>query len=141
MKEMKELYDKNPENWRVLAGRSPNEFNDIFFCQLNENNLWQIKAEQMDPLNIIGIGAKVKNVDEEITKKIMDDGRPYFFGMMVPQEKGAITAAGPMKYSDDSVKDLKKEISKENELLNKLLKKRLRELIEKEHGNRFDMFG
>ena len=145
MKEMKESFDKNPKNWKVLAGKTPNSYNDLFFCQSNDNlnNLWQIKAEKMSPFEILGVGTKVHDIDEEITLKILEKGQNpnNLFGMVVPQEKGGITTAmGPMKHSDNSVKEIKEDISNSNSLLEKLLKKRLKELIEKEHPGRFNMF-
>ncbi len=148
IKEMKETYDKDPNDWKVLAGRTPNSYNDIFFCQLNKEedkqNIWQVKAEKMSPFNIVGVGAKLKHIDDEIINKIMQEGKPaYLFGLFVPQEKGIIAATGPMDYSDKTIKDVKEklgDISDKNVLFEKLLKKRLKELIDKEYPGRFDMY-
>ncbi|MHA1229348.1 MAG: hypothetical protein ACTSRP_07980 [Candidatus Helarchaeota archaeon] len=148
IKEMKAFYDENPKNWKVIAGRTPNSYNDMFFCQYDKNediqNIWQIKAERMNPLNIIGVGTKIKHIDDEIVQRIMTEGKTaYLFGMFVPQDNGVITATGPLNYSDETVKDVKKdleEISDKNILLEKLLKKKLKELIDKEYPGRFDYY-
>ncbi|MHA1270523.1 MAG: hypothetical protein ACTSPY_12095 [Candidatus Helarchaeota archaeon] len=149
MKEMKEIYDKNPKDWKVIAGRTPNSYNDLFFCQTNDEdeefNIWQVKAERMSPFNILGVGTKIRHIDDDIVKKIMNEGKPAFlFGMVVPQDKGIISATGPMNYSDNTIKQVKEDLSKtsdKNLILEKLLKKRLKELIEKEHPGRFNMYG
>lgn len=151
IKDMKDSFDKDkdPKNWKVIAGRTPQSYNDLFFCQSNKEeenvNLWQIKTENMSPYNILGVGTKIKNIDNEIIEKIEKEGKPatpsHIFGMLVPQKKGIIAAAGPMNYSDKKVHSIKEDISERNSVLEKLLKKRLKELIEKEHPNRFDMFG
>ena len=145
IKDMKESFDKDSRDWKVIAGRTSNSYNDIFFCQTkeknNDYNLWQLKAEKMSPFDILGVGTKIKNVDEEIITKIRNEGKaPYSFGMIIPQDKGLITASGPMNYSNQTVKTVKEEISNNNSLLEKLLKKRLKKLIEKEHPGRFNMF-
>ena len=143
---MKESYDKNPENWKVIAGRTPNSYNDMFFCQMDKNedifNVWQIKTELISPINVIGVGAKIKNVDEEIAKKIMEEGQPaYLFGLFVPQDNGGIAATGPLNYSNNTIKTVKDKIKENEPDLEKSLKKKLKELIDKEFPGRFDMFG
>jgi hypothetical protein len=152
IKEMKENFDKDtdPRNWKVIAGRTSNSFNDMFFAQNNKeediNNLWQIKFENMSPQNILGVGSKIRNIEDDISKKIISKGKsavPLLFGMLVPQKKGVITAAGSLNYSNKAVGKVKKDLEKtsdKNIVLEKLMKKRLKELIEKENPGRFDMF-
>jgi len=51
-------YDRNPENWQVLMGKSPKGFYDIIFS--NPEEVWQLKLDTIYKPNPVGFGAKVE---------------------------------------------------------------------------------
>lgn len=108
MKEMKNRYDKNPMNWRVLTGLDSKNRYDTFISS-GDKRLWQIKTEQVSRNEIIGTGMKVAKMDEEI-EKIMKAGASVPFGIISPQSKNlAIIMAGIQQYSSSSTDQLKRE--------------------------------
>lgn len=111
MAEIKMKYDKNKNNWRVLQGRDSHGFYDTFFG--HDSDLWHLKTEQLSPLESIGQGRLIKNIDAEIQKRIMSVGEPSLFGMLSPhpKEQTAIIASGLQRQSQKSAIELKNAIS------------------------------
>ncbi|MCZ7392605.1 MAG: hypothetical protein ABOK23_13680 [Candidatus Methanoperedens sp.] len=98
---LKELYDKSKEKsgWRVLHGMNRG-YHDTFIA--GDNNLWQIKSEEVKPGEFVAVGMKVSSCDDELTK-IMKNGSPVPFGTVTPRDrKISIIMAGIQTYSSDS---------------------------------------
>jgi hypothetical protein len=67
-----------------------------------DNNLWQIKSEEVASGELIAVGMRIARMDEEL-EKIMKKGSPVPFGTITPQpEKPSIIIAGVQTYSSDS---------------------------------------
>jgi hypothetical protein len=101
MGNLKELYDKSKEKsgWRVLHGMN-REYHDTFIA--GDNNLWQIKSEEVKPGEFVAVGMKVSSFDDELTK-IMKNGSPVPFGTVTPRDRNiSIIMAGIQTYSSDS---------------------------------------
>lgn len=58
IKEIIRSYDRRPENWQVLMGRSPKGFYDIIFS--NPEEVWQLKIDTIYKPNPIGFGVKLE---------------------------------------------------------------------------------
>ncbi len=101
MGNLKKSYDKSKEKsgWCVLNGMN-REYHDTFIA--GDNNLWQIKSEEVKPGEFVAVGMKVSSRDDEITN-IMKNGSPVPFGTMTPcDRKISIIMAGIQTYSSDS---------------------------------------
>jgi hypothetical protein len=101
MGSLKESYDKSKDKagWRVLQGMNRGYY-DTFLA--GDNNLWQIKSEEVGSGEFVAVGAKVSRCDEEL-EKIMRTGSPVPFGTVTPvKRKPSIIMAGIQVYSSDS---------------------------------------
>jgi len=67
MGNLKESYDKSKDKsgWRVLSGMS-REYHDTFIA--GDNNLWQIKSEEVKPGEFVAVGMKASRSDEDLLK-------------------------------------------------------------------------
>ncbi len=100
---LKEAYDKskNKSSWRVLQGMN-REYYDTFIA--GDNNLWQVKSEEVSPGELIAVGMKIARMDGDL-EKIMRCGSPVPFGTVTPQHgRPSIIMAGIQTYSSDSSK-------------------------------------
>lgn len=108
MGKLKESYDKSKDKsgWRVLAGMN-REYHDTFIA--GDNNLWQIKSEEVKPGEFVAAGMKASRSDEDLLK-IMKTGSPVPFGTMTPHTRNiSIIMAGVETYSSDSSRLLCRE--------------------------------
>lgn len=64
--EIGKRYDKEPEGWRVFAGRDSENYLHSLFLQ--DENFWLIKEFPLNPYQSVGVGAKEKARDTEIKK-------------------------------------------------------------------------
>ncbi len=122
MGRLKELYDKskNKSSWRVLQGMDREYYNTFI---AGDNNLWQIKSEEISPGEFVAVGLKLSRSDEDI-ERIMRNGSPVPFGTVTPQNKKlSIIMAGVQTYSSDSSNLLCREyLSGKQALLEQRLK-------------------
>ncbi len=108
MKIIKERYEKSKDksSWRVLHGMHRNYY-DTFIA--GDNNLWQIKSEEVSPGEFIAVGSRISSFDDELGK-IMKSGSQVPFGSITPVSKElSIIMAGIQTYSSDSSSLLCKE--------------------------------
>ncbi len=119
---------KNKSGWRVLAGMN-REYHDTFIA--GDNNLWQIKSEEVKPGELVAVGTKVSRYDEEL-EKIMKTGSPVPFGTMTPVDrKISIIMAGVQNYSSDSSNLLCREyLSSTQEVLEQKLKQQVSKMMD-----------
>ena len=80
VKEIIREYDKKPENWQVLVGRSPRGFYDIIFS--NPEVVWQLKLDTIYKPNPMGFGVKL---DVDPSKIQIESFPPYGFRPISPQ--------------------------------------------------------
>jgi len=114
MGKLKESYDKSKDRsgWKILQGMN-REYYDTFIS--GDNNLWQIKSEEVSSGELVAVGAKISHSDEDI-EKIMKTGSPVPFGTLTPQKrKLSIIMAGVQTYSSDSSNLLCREYISSNQ--------------------------
>jgi len=56
--EIRRKYDKRPEGWQVLVGRSPSGFYDMLFS--SPDDVWQLKLDTIYRPNPIGFGVRLE---------------------------------------------------------------------------------
>lgn len=98
---LKESYDKSKDksSWKVLQGMNRQYF-DTFI--VGDNNLWQIKSEEVGFGELLAVGMKISRSDEDL-EKIMKTGSPVPFGTVTPlNRKLSIIMAGVQTYSSES---------------------------------------
>ena len=130
MKNIKERYDKskNKHSWHVLHGMNRSYY-DTFIA--GDNNLWQIKSEEVSPGEFIAVGSRISSFDEELGK-IMKSGSQVPFGSVTPVSKElSIIMAGIQTYSSDSSNLLCKEyLSSKQVALEQKLKNQLDKMMD-----------
>ncbi|MCX9012436.1 MAG: hypothetical protein OIN66_15120 [Candidatus Methanoperedens sp.] len=101
MGDLKKKYDKSKDKpgWRALQGMNGRYYNTFIG---GDNNLWQIKSEEVTNGEYVAVGGKVSRYDE-VLEKIMRDGSPVPFGSITPVgKKLSVVMAGVQAYSSDS---------------------------------------
>ncbi len=127
MGNLKVLYDKSKDksSWRVLQGMN-REYCDTFI--VGDNNLWQVKSEEVSAGEFIAVGVRISRLDEEI-EKIIRTGSPVPFGTLTPRSrKLPIIMAGVQMYSSDSSNLLCREYLSSRQAS---LEQKLREQVDK----------
>lgn len=131
IQEVKARYDKEPTGWRVLKGIDTKGHHDTFISQ-GEKHFWQLKTEFRNPYEVMGVGAKLElGLDDEI-RRVLDRGKPRFFGEIYKPKQNPILAFGIGNYSDNSTSELKNILSSRQEELEKKLNKNLDKLLHRE---------
>jgi hypothetical protein len=59
-REIARLYEKDPEDWRVLVGRDHAGFYDALISHRTE--AWQVKEYQVNPYKFVGLGSRLPNL-------------------------------------------------------------------------------
>jgi hypothetical protein len=119
MREIKEEYDKNTENWRVLRGKDKRGHYDTFVY--GSDKLWHLKTEWKTPYAPVGVGERIEEFSDKVEKIITQKGEYFPIGEIYPQAKNeAIIAIGIGKYSPKATKELKDVIRGQSALENKL---------------------
>jgi hypothetical protein len=98
---LKQTYDKSKDrsSWRVLQGMDKDYYNTFI---AGDNNLWQIKSEEVSSGELVAVGMRVARMDE-VLAGIMSRGSPVPFGTVTPQaKKASIIMAGVQTYSSES---------------------------------------
>lgn len=127
MGNLKESYDKSRDKsgWRVLSGMN-REYHDTFIA--GDNNLWQIKSEEVKPGEFVAVGMKASRSDGDI-EKIIKTGSPVPFGAMTPYTRDiSIIMAGVQMYSSNSSHLLCREYLSSKQAA---LEEKLRQQVEK----------
>jgi len=107
--DLKERYDKSKDksSWRVLQGMDRDHYNTFV---AGDRNLWQIRSEEVASGELVAVGLRISQMDEEL-EKIMKQGSPVPFGNVTPQRnKPSIVMAGIQTYSSDSSSLLCREL-------------------------------
>jgi len=60
--EIARLYDKDPQGWRVLAGRDGHGFYDLLISHGTQG--WQLKEYQVNPYKFVGLGSRLANLPQ-----------------------------------------------------------------------------
>lgn len=135
MSEVKQEYDKDPTNWRILRGKDK-ENHLVTFIAHADKELWQLKTEWKTPVRPIGIGKCVKRkLDDEI-QGLLNKGTNLPIHEIYPNKENSIIALGFGKYSQDSTDQLKEllkqDISNYTSNIENKLNLEFKQLLKKE---------
>jgi len=64
LREIRKKYDKKPEGWQVLVGRSPNGFYDVLFS--SPDAVWQLKLDTIYKQKPIGFGVRLEEDSSKV---------------------------------------------------------------------------
>ncbi len=131
IREIKEHYDEEPKEWRVLRGKDQRGHQNTYVS--SPTFLWQMKTELKNPYQPLGVGTIVAEDVSKKIKRIMDTGDPLPFAEIYPQKKDfAIIAMGIGNYSPESTDMLREIISSKQRKLESDLTASLNKLLQKE---------
>jgi hypothetical protein len=68
------LYDKNPQDWRVLVGKDRFGFYDVLIS--HGTRAWQVKEYMVNPYKFVGLGSKLPSISSHLV-----DASEYPFGL------------------------------------------------------------
>ncbi|MEM2904145.1 MAG: hypothetical protein QW057_10715 [Candidatus Bathyarchaeia archaeon] len=136
---IKRLYDRDRRGWSVLASPDDHGKLDLFISHKG-SELWQLKSKPVNPMEFMSLGVEIRNIDEEIRRKLALSGDPFAFQAVFPQvDSGAIVAHGIGRYSPESTREVKRMLSETGRGVDDELAKRLEELFRKTHRERARM--
>jgi hypothetical protein len=130
MEEIKKVYDRNQNDWKVLRARDKLGHYDTYIS--HKGYLWQLKTEFKAPYQPIGVGSRIsRRIDDEI-ESILSKGDVMAFGEIYRSLDRAIIALGLGHSSQKAANQMKKIISSKQENLERELTSSLRKLLHKE---------
>lgn len=62
-REILRMYDKDPQDWKVLVGRDRTGFYDLLFT--HKSDAWQVKEYQVNPYKFVGLGARIRDASAD----------------------------------------------------------------------------
>ncbi|MCD6444495.1 hypothetical protein J7L70_05790, partial [Candidatus Bathyarchaeota archaeon] len=65
VKRIKQIYDKDREGWRILAGLDGGGRLDLYIAYRNKL-LWKLKSKPVNPFSYLSVGAEVRDLNYEI---------------------------------------------------------------------------
>jgi hypothetical protein len=108
------LYDRDPQGWRVLAGKDGHGFYDLLISHGTE--AWQLKEYQVNPYKFVGLGSKLSNLPQIGSSPEFHFGlRPIGADLM---KEIASTLDDPMSMSDLASRLLTQKPITSNEAMN-----------------------
>lgn len=111
--EIARLYDKDPQGWRVLAGRDGHGFYDLLIS--HETEAWHLKEYQVNPYKFVGLGSRVPNLPQPGVSQELHFGlRPIGLDVM---KEIATVIDDPISMSDLASRLLKQKPVTSNEAM------------------------
>ena len=145
IKKLKKEYDKDPNDWRVIASKDEHGNTDTFITK--KPNAYWLKSKMLSPYSSLSMGSIVRNIDRDIDeslgfgKNLSPDEMLRLFGMIVPIKKDQnIVAAGIEKYSQTDGDFLKKIVNERDANLGPQMVKRIDEEFTKKHPQRKNLY-
>ena len=130
---LKSRYDSSErkQDWRALSGRNhaTGDYDTFVFA---EDKVYQIKAVEVSPRNMVGVGCEVGSCSPDLSE-ISKKGSPVPLGVVSRSpEASSIMMFGLQQYSSDATLLLKDEFfSSRQDRLESDLKRRLDRLLER----------
>ncbi len=139
IRRIKRLYDRDRRGWSVLAAPDDQGKLDLFISHRGPE-LWQLKSKPVNPMEFMSLGVEIRNIDEEIRRRLTLTGNPFIFQAVFPQtDSGAIIAHGVGKYSPESTHEVKRMLTRSEGEVDGELARRLEELFKKAYRERAQM--
>ncbi len=141
---IKKKYDQDSEGWRVTGGKDPYGNKDMFIQQAP--NTWWLKSKEISPFQSIMYGKEIKNIDEEIDKKIRDsnmgkDELLALFGLAVPTKKEeVIFTQGIADMNKKRASQIEEKIAEKDKNASKNLRKQINHMFQKHYPDRETMY-
>lgn len=130
---LKLRYDSSEQrqDWRALSGRNhtTGDYDTFIFA---EDRVYQIKAIEISPRNMVGVGCEVGTCSPDLTE-ISRQGSPVPLGVVSRrQDASSVIMFGMQQYSSDATLQLKDEFfSSRQDRLESDLKRRLDKVLER----------
>lgn len=143
VKKMKNAYDKDPKDWRILGSKDRDGNLDTIISK--KPDYYWLKSKQLSPFSALSMGTVVRNIDKDIDEKVGRKLSPNdmfrFFGMVVPiKENKSIIASGIENFSQEKGDYMKKVIDEKDPNLDYHLRHRIdKEFIHK-HPQRKNLY-
>ncbi|RLI24816.1 hypothetical protein DRO58_06970 [Candidatus Bathyarchaeota archaeon] len=127
VKRIKQVYDKDREGWRILAGLDGGGRLDLYIAYKNKL-LWKLKSKPVNPFSYLSVGAEVRDLNYEILEELLRTGRPFSFQALFPQNGvQSIVMLGLGRY----LQERKTPISESEQRLDRILAEKVEELFSK----------
>ena len=132
VKRIKQIYDKDREGWRILAGLDGGGRLDLYIAYKNKL-LWKLKSKPVNPFSYLSVGAEVRDLNYEIIEELLRTGRPFSFQALFPQNGvQSIVMLGLGRY----IRDRKTPVSESEQRLDRILVEKVEELFSKMYPER-----
>jgi len=132
VKRIKQIYDKDREGWRILAGLDGGGRLDLYIAYRNKL-LWKLKSKPVNPFSYLSVGAEVRDLNYEIIEELLRTGRPFSFQALFPQNGvQSIVMLGLGRY----IRDRKTPVSESEQRLDRILVEKVEELFSKMYPER-----
>jgi hypothetical protein len=86
IKRIKDVYDKDKQGWRVLAGLDTGGRLDFYIAHKDEM-LWKLKSKPVNPYSYITVGTEMRDLNFEIFMKVLKESEPFGFQALFPQDE------------------------------------------------------
>lgn len=132
MKRIKQVYDRDREGWRILAGLDRGGRLDLYIAYRNKL-LWKLKSKPVNPFSYLSVGAEVRDLNYEILEELLRTGRPFSFQALFPQNGvQSIVMLGLGRY----IRERKTPVSESEQRLDRILTEKVEELFSKMYPER-----
>jgi len=132
MKRIKQVYDRDREGWRILAGLDRGGRLDLYIAYRNKL-LWKLKSKPVNPFSYLSVGAEVRDLNYEILEELLRTGRPFSFQALFPQnDVQSIVMLGLGRY----IRERKTPVSESEQRLDRILTEKVEELFSKMYPER-----
>jgi len=136
---IKRRYDRDRRGWNVLAASDDHGKLDLFISHRG-SELWQLKSKPVNPMEFLSLGVEIRDVDEEIRKRLALNGDPFIFRAVFPQtDSGAVVAHGIGRYSPESTSQVRRILSESKGELDDELERQVEELFKRTYRERAQM--
>jgi len=132
VKRIKQVYDRDREGWRILAGLDGGGRLDLYIAYRNKL-LWKLKSKPVNPFSYLSVGAEVRDLNYEILEELLRTGRPFSFQALFPQnDVQSIVMLGLGRY----IRERKTPVSESEQRLDRILTEKVEELFSKMYPER-----
>ena len=132
VKRIKQVYDRDREGWRILAGLDRGGRLDLYIAYRNKL-LWKLKSKPVNPFSYLSVGAEVRDLNYEILEELLRTGRPFSFQALFPQnDVQSIVMLGLGRY----IRERKTPVSESEQRLDRILTEKVEELFSKMYPER-----
>ncbi|MHA1720277.1 MAG: hypothetical protein DRO88_13195 [Promethearchaeia archaeon] len=149
IRKIKKKWDADKENWSVISNHDKDGNKEMIITQA-PNSYW-LKMKTITARSTMAYGLEIKNLDDEINKKIKTNKKisgksnveqelKQLFGLIVPSKKNIYYTTGIEEISPQKVQHQKDKIEEKQKDADKLYRLYLRKKWEREQALRDGMY-